>query len=177
MRARTLIPTAAVTLAAAAAAAGCASQHTPAPTPSQVATAYMRAHPQPAVPGTTTGIILTSEVRGFLGKAATEAGCPANLTAAITRAVGSLPGCGAWTATAVTPAGTIMTITCGSIPARQACPLMLRPNGYVPVPGDYVRFQPYVPVALMGNVQLITISAVDVPGGDPGGPEWVTTAA
>ncbi|MGH3194279.1 MAG: hypothetical protein ACRDOL_44865, partial [Streptosporangiaceae bacterium] len=56
--------------------------------------------------------------------------------------VGNLPACGAWTATALTAAGQVVNLACGSIPGRVECPLWEPASGYVPSAGDFVRIPP-----------------------------------
>jgi hypothetical protein len=160
--------------AAAVAVTGCQ------PSPHTEAIAYMQAHPVPARPGMTAGVILTLDDFGFADAAAQEAHCPATLDARIIGAFGSLPGCGAWSATAVTLSGQVVHLACGSITARQECPTELRATGYIPVPGDYVRFQAGGgQITGPGGLQPITMFAVgDILAHSDGGPGgWVTTRA
>lgn len=162
----------------AVAVAGCASAPARQPSPSAAALAYMRAHPAPAVAGMTAGIVLSSDDAGFFGAAEGEAGCPATLTAFTGKAAGNQPACGAFTATAMTPSGQVVTISCGSIPARRACPAMLTsPGVYIPLPGDYVRFASGGTIAAAADIQDLAMFAVDIPAPDTGGPVWVTTPA
>jgi hypothetical protein len=165
-----------VTLAVTACSA--APGPSPQPSPAAAALAYMTAHPVAPVAGMTAGIVLSSTDTGFFGAAESEAGCPATLTAFTGKAAGNQPACGAFTATAETPSGQVVTISCGSIPARRACPAMLTaPGVYIPLPGDYVRFASGGTIAAAADLRDIAMFAVDIPAPDTGGPVWVTTPA
>ncbi len=148
-------------------------------TPRAEALAYMKSHPAPVFsPGMTAGIVLADEDKGFAGAAAVQAGCPASLTAYTARSVGSPPGCGAWTITVETAVGRAAVVSCGSIPARQACPMLLdgNPDTYVPTPGDYILFNADGHVDTAAGIRLLTFEAVDVPVTDDNAP-FVTTSA
>jgi hypothetical protein len=152
----------------------------PAPSAAAEALAYMRAHPVAPEAGMTQAVILTVDDVGFAGTAAQEARCPASLAAVVRGAAGSEPGCGAWSGTAETAAGQLASFSCGSIPARAACPLMLTASGYVPSPGDYVRIRLHVQIASPGDIQVITefaVGSILSQAPDPGGPVFVTTPA
>jgi hypothetical protein len=147
--------------------------------PRAEAAAWMAEHPAREVPGLVNAMILPGgyAVFGFAGQAGGQA-CPgwpeefggvpqptASPTAspgAYTDAYlsGSLPGCGAWTATALTVTGEVVTLACGSIPARVECPLWRYANGYVPSGGDYVRIRPGGgPIAGWPDLQVIELFA------------------
>ena len=176
MTTRAALTAGTVVIAVASFAAACGTS--PQPAPPAEALAYMRAHPAPAVAGMTAGIVLASDDIGFFGAAETEAGCPATLTAFTAPAAGGQPACGAFTATAETPSGQVVTISCGSIPARRACPAMLTaPGVYIPLPGDYVYFASGGTVAAPADIRGIAMFAIDIPAPDTGGPVWVTTPA
>jgi hypothetical protein len=147
-------------------------------TPQAQALAYMNSHPAPVFsPGMTAGIVLTDEDKGFAGAAAVQADCPTSLTAYTARSVGSPPGCGAWTITVETAGGRTAVVSCGSIPARQACPMLLdgNPDTYMPFPGDYILFNADGHVDTAADIRLLTFEAVDIPGPDDNAP-FVTTS-
>jgi hypothetical protein len=125
------------------------------------AAAWMAEHPAREVPGLVNAMILPGgwadyafagaagrqacpgwpeDASGVPQPAASPAATPGAYTASYL--VGNLPACGAWTATALTVAGQVVTLECGSIPARAECPLWRYANGYVPGGGDYVRIRP-----------------------------------
>lgn len=148
--------------------------------PATEALGYMRAHPVPAVAGMVPAVILTADVAGFAGAAARQAGCPASETALHRGTAGHEPACGAWSGTAETAKGDLVTFTCGSITYREMCSLMQIPGGYIPGPGDYVRLPLSGYVATAGEIRVITEFAVEgilQQSPDPGGPSFVTAPA
>jgi hypothetical protein len=181
--------------------AGCAAARSAAATPVQSAAtaaaaeaaAWMAQHPAAERPGWVDAMILPggwADV-GFIGAAAREA-CPSmykdgNGDNPQTEAliVGNLPGCGAWTATALTDTGQVVSLACGSIPARAECPLFLYADGYIPSGGDYVRIRSAdLPgggqITGWDSIQVIQEFADMAPilmEPDPGGPVWATTPA
>lgn len=166
------------------------------------AAAWMAEHPAREVPGLVNAMILPGGWAdyGFAGAAGRQA-CPGwpedtggvpQPTASPTatpgaytdaRLVGNLPGCGAWTATALTVAGRLVTLACGSIPARVECPLWQYANGYVPSGGDYVRIRPGGgQVTSWADLQVIELFADDTPLLDPdaeveANSGWITSPA
>lgn len=167
--------------------AGCGTGH-PSP-PVTEAAAWMAQHPAAERPGWVDAMILPggwADV-GFIGAAARQA-CPGmhkdgNGDDPQTEALiaGDLPGCGAWTATALTDTGQVVSLACGSIPARAECPLWRYADGYTPSGGDYVRIRPGGGrITGWGSVQVIQEFADMAPvlmEPDPGGPVWATTPA
>jgi hypothetical protein len=147
--------------------------------PQAAALAYMRAHPVAPAAGMTAGIVLTSDDAGFFGAAAREAGCPAALTSFTAGAAGDQPACLAWSAAVEVPSGRVVTVSCGSIAGRRACPPALTAAGvYIPNVGDYVRFASSGAVTVPGDFADIAMFAVDIPDPDiTGGPGWITTPA
>jgi hypothetical protein len=177
----------AATLALTAARCGTASP------PVAEAAAWMAQHPAAERPGWVNAMILPggSAVVGFAGAAARQA-CPGivlnpvdpvgiQVAAYRVPAAGGLPGCGAWTATALTTAGQVVRLACGSIPARVECPLFRYADGYIPFSGDYVRVRPGGgQVTGRSDVQVIEEFADMSPSlmePDPGGPVFATTPA
>lgn len=156
------------------------------------AAAWMAQHPAAERPGRVNAMILPGgfAVVGFAGAAARQA-CPGmpldaspigvQVTAYHVPAAGGLPGCGAWTATALTAAGHVVHLACGSIPARVECPLFRYADGYIPSGGDYVRVRPGGgQITGRSDVQVIEESADMSPSlmaPDPGGPVFATTPA
>ncbi|MGH3405336.1 MAG: hypothetical protein ACRDRJ_22955, partial [Streptosporangiaceae bacterium] len=163
----------------AALVAACGSGPPSPASPRAEAIAFMRAHPVAAVSGMTAGVIVTVDDAGFAGAAAREAGCPVALTAEVMGAVGSLPGCGAWLATAETAAGQVAVLSCGSIAARRECPLEERAGGYIPLPGDYVRFVTGGQIAAWSDIRVIEEFAVAalLAQASGSGLGWVTSPA
>ena len=162
--------------ALALAAAGCGT----ASPPTAEAAAWMAQHPAAERAGWADAIILPggwADV-GFIGAAAAQA-CPGTHLDAYK--VGNLPGCGAWTATALTDAGQLVSLACGSIPARAECPLFRYADGYIPSGGDYVRIRPGSgQITGWDSIQVIEEFADLSPvlmASDPGGPVWATTPA
>jgi hypothetical protein len=140
----------------------------PAPSPRAAAMAYMRAHPLTAAAGMAAGVMLTSHETGFVGTAGTpETRCPVRLTAAVFGQGGPL--CGAWSGTALTPAGNTVTLTCGNAQTGQPCPLLLvtADQHLIPYAGDYVRFAAGGQVTRPANIQVVTSFAVpQIPEGN-----------
>ena len=167
--------------ALAAATAACGGVAVVQVSPSAEALAYVRAHPVRPVAGMTTGVLLSVDVAGFAGAAATEAGCPPSLTAYIAPAAGSPPACAAWSATAETAAGAEVSLSCGSAAARLPCPMLVdgNENTYVPSPGDFVRFRTGGLISAPGDIRPITqFALLDLLGQSPDpGPVFVTTWA
>lgn len=127
------------------------------------ASAWMAAHPAPVRAGWVNAMILPGQFAdvGFAGPAGRQA-CPdmpetdgvpapspspspagtAALTAWHEPAMGNLPGCGAWTATAlIGTTGQVVKLACGSIPGRVECPFFRLADGYIPGGGDFVRLR------------------------------------
>jgi hypothetical protein len=169
------IPAAA--LASAAVLTACGGTPPPHLSARAQAIAYMRSHPVAPRPGMTTAVVLSSDSVGFLKAAARQAHCPATLMVAIKGSVGNLPGCGAWSATVETAAGTVAHLACGSIAARRLCPTDLLANGYIPSDGDYLRFRTDGRITGPAEVQVIREFAVDILGPDPDSGPWITTRA
>jgi hypothetical protein len=139
-------PRGGLALAAVLLAAGCSSGQ---PAPRAEAAAWMAAHPAPARPGLVNVMILPG---GFAGAAAAQA-CPGlRLTAWRVPAAGDLPGCGAWTATALTVTGQVVRLACGSIPARRECPLFRGPAAHGGLDADLAEAFP-APDAIDGGEQ------------------------
>ena len=156
----------------------------------------MAAHPVAARPGWANAMILPGGYAdvGFADAAGQQA-CPGwpevygdpsppaetRLTAWHAPAAGNLPGCGAhWTATALTVAGQVIKLACGSIPPRVECPFFRHKDGYIPSGGDYVRIprNGVRQVAGWGDIQVIEQFAdLSLMEPDPGGPVFVTTPA
>jgi hypothetical protein len=154
----------------------------------------MAAHPAPTRPGWANAMILPGGYAdvGFIDAAGRQA-CPGwpeaggdpsppagtQLAAWHAPAAGNLPGCGAWTATALTAGGQVIKLACGSIPARVECPFFRHKDGYIPSGGDYMRIRDGIrQVAGWGDLQVIEQFAdLSLMEPDPGGPVFVATPA
>lgn len=163
--------------------AGVASACGPALPPQTEAADWLATHLAPEPAGRVNAMILPGglAIDGFTGAAAAQA-CPGlHLAAYYAPSAGGLPGCGAWTATALTATGHVVALACGSIPGRMECPMLLHQDGYIPSAGDYVQIRPGGGQVAGGAdiyvVREFSDGTLLSEEPDPGGPVFVTTPA